>query len=77
MWFARGSLLVGDESVEQSAKRFESRQFGVNGPQPRVVYTPAKPGGGDSADIPLPLWAWVLLGGGIAWRVGRSTRKAG
>jgi hypothetical protein len=74
-----GWLLIGDERIEQNAKRFESRQFGANGPQLRVVYTPPATGG-DSADIPLPPWAWALLGGGMAWHIGRSRgsgRKAG
>jgi len=70
-----GWLLIGDESVEQNAKRFESRQFGANGPQLRVVYTPPAPGG-DSADIPLPPWAWALLGGGMAWYLGRTRGRA-
>jgi len=70
-----GWLLIGDESEEQNAKRFESRQFGVNSPQLRVVYTPPAPGGG-TADIPLPLWAWALLGGGMAWHIGRTRSRA-
>lgn len=66
-----GWLLIGDESLVQNAKRFESREFGgSSAPQLRVVYTP--PAAGDSADIPLPLWAWALLATGMAWRIGRG-----
>lgn len=68
-----GWVFIGNEVISQNAKRFESRESGVNGPQLRVVYTPPS-AGGPNADIPLPLWAWALLAGGMAWQLRRPRR---
>lgn len=70
----QGWMLIGDEGAEQNAKRFQSTRSGSEAPRLRVIYTPAAIG--SNADVPLPGWALLLLGGSMAaalWR--RSGRQ--
>ena len=63
-----GWILIGDETTQQSAKRFESRQntVGVNRPRLRVVYDlPSDL----SSDVPLPPWAALVAAALLAARL--------
>lgn len=71
-----GWIMIGDEVTEQNAKRISSRQsaFAPVRPTLTIDYTP--PPVADDGDIPLPAWALVLLGGGLAAVLGRRRNSA-
>jgi hypothetical protein len=66
-----GWILIGVEDGLQNAKRFESRESGAPGAAPALELRLAAPGDGD---VPLPWWAFALLGGGVALRLARPPR---
>lgn len=72
-----GWIMIGNEVELQNAKRFSSRQSSEASVRPRLTidYTPPV-AGGDGGDIPLPAWALVLLGGGLAVALGRRRNGA-
>ena len=72
-----GWIMIGNEVELQNAKRFSSRQSSEASVRPRLTidYTPPV-AGGDGGDIPLPAWALVLLGGGLAAALGRRRNGA-
>lgn len=64
-----GWILIGVETVDQSAKRFGSRQAASFAtPQLTVRYSLPDAAQGD---VPLPPWALALLAGGVVWRLMR------
>ena len=65
-----GWMLIGNEAVEQNAKRFESRNnaVAVNRPRLTVVYGPPVVVVADDGDVPLPWWALGLLAALLARR---------
>jgi len=70
-----GWIVIGDDQGLQNAKRFASRNGSSAAGQPTLIVTfeqgdPAV----DDADIPLPLWALVLLGSGLATALLRRRR---
>jgi len=69
-----GWILVGTETGESSVNRIDSRESGDPAARPALVieYDEA----GDAGDVPLPLWVWALLGGGLLWQLGRSRTVA-
>ncbi len=69
-----GWILIGKEVGAQNAKRFQSRDNAVAGTRPRltVVYALPEPPA-DDGDVPLPLWALVLLALGLARQVMRRS----
>jgi hypothetical protein len=58
-----GWILIGDESVDQNAKRFQSTENGAAPPRLIVVFNP--PVAAESDDVPLPGWALALLAAGL------------
>ncbi len=64
-----GWILIGKETGEKNAKRFESRNTPVVEARPRltVVYAPGPVA--DDGEVPLPVWAVALLAAALAGRL--------
>lgn len=62
-----GWMLIGDDAGLQNAKRLASRQSGTVSGRPTLVLTFQPPALHSSdGDVPLPAWALVMLGAGLA-----------
>lgn len=59
-----GWILIGDESVEQNAKRLQSAENGSLPPRLVVKFLP--PASQESGDVPLPPWAVLGLAAALA-----------
>jgi LPXTG-motif cell wall-anchored protein len=59
-----GWILIGDESVEQNAKRLQSAENGTLPPRLVVRFTPPAPP--ETGDVPLPPWALAGLAAALA-----------
>lgn len=72
-----GWMLIGDETNQQNAKRFESRNnaVAVNRPRLTVVYGPPPVASSDDGDVPLPLWALAMLAGAFGTLMVRSAHR--
>lgn len=64
-----GLILIGDEVSGQSAKRFAGMEFGDPAAVPALVLTLAPRQ--DDGDVPLPAWAFWVLGAGLLAAVQR------
>jgi hypothetical protein len=68
-----GWVLIGDETVERNAKRFQGGENTAEPPRLIVVFNP--PAAPESGDVPLPGWALGLLGAGLGVAVMRAARR--
>lgn len=67
-----GLILVGDEVNGQSARRFAGMEFGDPAAVPALVLTLSPQQ--DDGDVPLPAWAFWVLGAGLLAAVQRRSR---
>jgi hypothetical protein len=59
-----GWILIGDETVEQNAKRLQSAENGTLPPRLVIRFTPPAPA--ETGDVPLPPWALAGLAAALA-----------
>lgn len=69
-----GWILIGDESVDQNAKRFQSTENGASPPRLIVIFS--QPSAAADGDVPLPGWALALLGAGLGLTLLRRLARA-
>jgi MYXO-CTERM domain-containing protein len=69
-----GWILIGDDTGEQNAKRFGSRNNATVDARPVLIVRYDKATPPDDGDVPLPGWALALLGAGLAAAMLRRRR---
>jgi MYXO-CTERM domain-containing protein len=64
-----GWMLIGPELRDQTARRLHSRESSDVASQPQLLISYVE--ADSTADTPLPLWMWPMLGAGLLWQMRR------
>lgn len=68
-----GWIVIGTETGQQNAKRWASRQQASPTVRPLLIVRAEPPA--DNGEIPVPAWALLLLGAGLATGLARTARR--
>ena len=71
-----GWIIRGEETLDKTAHRFASAEFGTPADRPRlrIEYRPGSPGATDN-NVPLPAWATAALGLALITALGRRSAR--